>query len=58
MLTVKIFPPQPPHHQGSGEVDMVDTSHSPSGAGWSCKHCTFMNRHGHENCDMCSLLQH
>lgn len=47
-----------PEPRGSGDVDMVDMSHSPSGAGWSCKHCTFMNQHGHENCDMCGLPQH
>ncbi|XP_027055810.1 nuclear protein localization protein 4 homolog [Pocillopora damicornis] len=47
-----------PEPQGSGEVDMFDMSHSPSGAGWSCKHCTLMNQHRHENCDMCGLPQH
>ncbi|RMX34454.1 hypothetical protein pdam_00025439, partial [Pocillopora damicornis] len=41
-----------PEPQGSGEVDMFDMSHSPSGAGWSCKHCTLMNQHRHENCDI------
>lgn len=33
-------------------------SQSPSGAGWTCKHCTFINKHGHENCDMCGLPEH
>lgn len=47
-----------PEPRGSRDVDMVDISQSPSGASWSCKHCTFMNQHEHENCDMCGLPQH
>ncbi|XP_073246100.1 nuclear protein localization protein 4 homolog isoform X4 [Porites lutea] len=48
--------PSPEPH-GSHDVDMMDASQSPSGASWTCKHCTFINQHGHENCDMCGLPQ-
>lgn len=44
-------------HGAVGDVDMVDISQSPSGASWTCKHCTYINQHGRENCDMCSLPQ-
>lgn len=44
-----------PEPRGAGDVDMVDVSSSPSGASWTCKHCTFINQHGHENCEMCNL---
>lgn len=44
--------------RGGGDVDMVDMSQSPSGTGWTCKHCTYINQHGHENCDMCGLPEH
>ncbi|CAH3036912.1 unnamed protein product [Porites lobata] len=48
--------PSPEPH-GSHDVDMMDASQSPSGASWTCQHCTFINQHGHENCDMCGLPQ-
>lgn len=44
-----------PDPRGGGDVDMVDVSQSPRGADWTCKHCTFINQHGHENCEMCGL---
>lgn len=49
--------PSPEPSGAVGDVDMVDISQSPSGASWTCKHCTFINEHGHENCDMCGLPQ-
>ena len=49
--------PSPEPHGAVGDVDMVDISESPSGASWTCRHCTYINKHGRENCDMCTLPQ-
>ena len=53
-----VFSAPSPEPRGGGDVDMVDMSQSPGGAGWTCKHCTYINQHGHENCDMCGLPEH
>lgn len=43
--------------QGSSSSGGVGGSRGASAAAapWTCRHCTFLNTHGDENCEMCGL---
>ncbi|KFH63310.1 hypothetical protein MVEG_10720 [Podila verticillata NRRL 6337] len=41
--------------QGSSSSGGAGGSASAAAAPWTCRHCTFLNTHGDENCEMCGL---
>ncbi|KAG0038346.1 nuclear protein localization protein 4 [Podila clonocystis] len=41
--------------QGSSSGGGGSRSASAAAAPWTCRHCTFLNTHGDENCEMCGL---